>query len=274
LFLISGYTYTYILPLHEFDKDNGFCSRLLLGERGQTCPTFRLECKPFQIRSFALGSSNGNEQQEWPHIVSPWETTTPGEMPIWQYTAAALHHGEPQMAYYPHGSPISPNAPAVMSSPSTVFANDGRFTPMTPIYDMSNPSAKADRSPPQMMHLQVPEFTEGADGDGSMDDDSEEGYTWDSNRSPNTPSSASNNRQQRPSSHRRSNSANENSLKNAKRAHTVVERNYRERLNDKIADLALYLFETSSDCKTSPALHIIDSHMHVYHLETKVKDVW
>ena len=56
-------------------------------------------------------------------------------------------------------------------------------------------------------------------------------------------------------SHRRTLSANdEASIRNAKRTHTVVEKNYRERLNDKIADLAVYLFETSSDgeCPSDP----------------------
>lgn len=50
--------------------------------------------------------------------------------------------------------------------------------------------------------------------------------------------------------HRRTQSATEQaSIKLAKKAHTVVEKNYRERLNDKIADLAVFLFETSSDGK-------------------------
>lgn len=99
----------------------------------------------------------------------------------------------------------------------------------------------------QVPQLQlVPELgPEEKELDDVMEDDDSEGYTWEAARSPNTPPSASSNRP----SHRRSLSANEASLKNAKRAHTVVERNYRERLNDKIADLALYLFETSSDCE-------------------------
>jgi len=81
--------------------------------------------------------------------------------------------------------------------------------------------------------------------DTMEDEDSEEGYTWEVNHSSRSPPSAS----ARKKVPRRVHSANEDVLKNAKRAHTVVERNYRERLNDKIADLALYLFETSSDCK-------------------------
>jgi hypothetical protein len=84
-----------------------------------------------------------------------------------------------------------------------------------------------------------------------MEDDDSEGYVWEATRSPNSPPSASSSRR----THSRSQSANEVSLKNAKRAHTVVERNYRERLNDKIADLALYLFETSSDCELHPSPH-------------------
>lgn len=154
--------------------------------------------------------------------------------------------------YYPHGSPISPytdprsNAPSsVMSSPATVFNNDGRFAAATPAYNTSKRHHNSNRSTPQATYLHVPEFQEGAIvGDIMEDDDSE--CAWDSNQSRNVPLSNSNKRK---SSHIRSHSANEANMKNAKRAHTVVERNYRERLNDKIADLALYLFETSSDCK-------------------------
>jgi hypothetical protein len=191
-----------------------------------------------------------DEQSDW-QPISPWEAT-PGEMPIWQYTTAALHNGEPQMSYYPLESPISPyadprsNPPTSLSSPVAAFANDGRFTPMTPMYDMQHLPSKPNRSPAQVAHLQPPEFADGAEGEDAVDDEDSEGGEW-SNRSSNTPPSALNNKKR--SSHRRSISANETSLKNAKRAHTVVERNYRERLNDKIADLALYLFETSSDCE-------------------------
>jgi len=147
------------------------------------------------------------------------------------------------MPFYPHESPISPYTDprsSTMSSPVTVFTNDGRYLP---VYDAPT-TQNSNRSTPQSTHLRVPDFAESAEGDDTMEDDDSEGYTWDSSR--NTPPSVSN--KQRPL-HRRTQSANEVNLKNAKRAHTVVERNYRERLNDKIADLALYLFETSSDCK-------------------------
>lgn len=160
------------------------------------------------------------------------------------------------MPFYPNQSPISPypNGGASIHSgnPSPnvpMFNNDGRFTPLaTPRYDHAIHSASRS---PQMPHPQAPPgFREGTRSlgreDDIMEDEDSESFTWESNRSPNTPPSSSSNR------HRRTQSANENTLKNAKRAHTVVERNYRERLNDKIADLALYLFETSSDCEYSP----------------------
>lgn len=37
--------------------------------------------------------------------------------------------------------------------------------------------------------------------------------------------------------------------KTAKLAHNIVERNYRDRLNDQIAELSSYLFDSSNDSK-------------------------
>ena len=157
-------------------------------------------------------------------------------------------------AFYPQDAPLSPYpdprsaAPSsTMSSPATVFPHDGRFTPMapmTPIYDSAgHPSIPRQRLP--HLRVPVPEFLQATEEEVMEDEDSES-YTWDMNRSSNSPPPPPPRAGKRPV-HRRTQSANEMSLKNAKRAHTVVERNYRERLNDKIADLALYLFETSSD---------------------------
>jgi hypothetical protein len=156
------------------------------------------------------------------------------------------------MPYYPTDSPISqypPHSSSIISSgPSPhigVFAHDARFAPLTPVYEPQH-QRPSGRSPPHVPQLQiVPDLGSEREMEDVMEDDDSEGYIWEATRSPNTPPSASSSRP----THRRSQSANEMSLKNAKRAHTVVERNYRERLNDKIADLALYLFETSSDCE-------------------------
>lgn len=170
-------------------------------------------------------------------------------MPIWQYTPASLQQGHArQMPYFTQESPISPypdsRTQSVMSSPVAVFTNNGQFTP---IYDAPvQPPTRSAKSTPQTTHLRVPEFIETPEYEEAMEDDDSESYGWDSNQSPHTPPTGL--KVQVPV-HRRSRSANETSMKNAKRAHTVVERNYRERLNDKIADLALYLFETSSDCE-------------------------
>jgi len=178
-------------------------------------------------------------------------------MPIWQYTAAALHQADPQISYYlPHDSPVSQYSDSRtgrsnVPSPITIFPHDGslRFPPSssTPT-TYEAPAQRLTHSPPQNPQLNVPQsvVVENPEADDTMEDeDSEEGYTWEVNHSSHSPPSASVRRK----AHRRGQSANEDLLKNAKRAHTVVERNYRERLNDKIADLALYLFETSSDCK-------------------------
>lgn len=186
-------------------------------------------------------------------MPSPWEPSTPAGMPIWQYTTAALHQGDHHISYYlPQESPVSQYSDSrvgrsTVPSPVTIFPNDGRFTSSvsTPTYD--EPARRLTHSPPQNPRVNVPQaVVENHEVEDIMeDDDSEEGYTWEVNKSSHSPPSASSRRK----AHRRTHSTNEDLLKNAKRAHTVVERNYRERLNDKIADLALYLFETSSDCK-------------------------
>lgn len=176
-------------------------------------------------------------------------------MPIWQYTTAASHQPEPSMRYYLQESPIKPytnhgSAPgsAIPSPNVAVFSNDPRFAALPPTYDPSvQYSSRSTHQIPQISQPLTPEFGETAEAEDVMDDDESEGYPWDANRSPATPSSSTSTRP----SHQRKQSANKETLKKAKRAHTVVERNYRERLNDKIADLALYLFETSSDCKPS-----------------------
>tara|TARA_R110002060_G_scaffold64665_1_gene73750 strand:- start:348 stop:983 length:636 start_codon:yes stop_codon:yes gene_type:complete len=206
--------------------------------------------------------------------MSAWETiaTTPTEMPLglWQYTAAALNSGELGTSYFPHGSPISPHPnlqPTLSSttnSPRGVhFPHDGRFAPLAPSIEQHMRPSKRPTPPA----LQLNE-------DDDMDEDSDE-ISWE----PRTPIGLGQSTAApvRPPMHRRAKSSNEVLTRDAKRAHTVVERSktnicaarlfdkleytdlaadYRERLNDKIAELGLYLFETSSDCESLLSCHV------------------
>ncbi|KAG4415680.1 hypothetical protein IFR04_011185 [Cadophora malorum] len=197
---------------------------------------------------------HGNWENEWSHPMSAWETiaTTPTEMPLglWQYTAAALNSGELGTSYFPHGSPISPHPnlqPTLSSttnSPRGVhFPHDGRFAPLAPSIEQHMRPSKRPTPPA----LQLNE-------DDDMDEDSDE-ISWE----PRTPIGLGQSTAApvRPPMHRRAKSSNEVLTRDAKRAHTVVERNYRERLNDKIAELGLYLFETSSDSRTKPSKSLV-----------------
>jgi len=168
-------------------------------------------------------------------------------MPIWQISTAALSYEEPSVAYYSHSPPISPFITGPSASSSVVPSpnlpmfpqnnSDSYFT--TPGYDQQVlDSKKSSQSSP-------PGVAESIDNDETIEDEDSDTFSWDSKLTANASSAP-----KRPP-HRRTQSYNEVSFKNAKRAHTVVEKNYRERLNDKIADLAVYLFETSSDCKPS-----------------------
>lgn len=159
------------------------------------------------------------------------------DMPIWQYTQAALNQRELPPSYYPIESPLSPQFPQSSCSSATqsphipTFPMDSGFPPTPTTYGPPRASLKRSRR------------SESAEQDDEMameDEDSD--YAWDTISGP--PPSKSAGRM----THRRTQSASEQaSIKLAKKAHTVVEKNYRERLNDKIADLAIYLFETSSD---------------------------
>ncbi|KAH6709176.1 hypothetical protein DL95DRAFT_9919 [Leptodontidium sp. 2 PMI_412] len=199
-------------------------------------------------------SEHGNWENEWSHQMSNWETTatTPTEMPLglWQYTAAALNTGELGSPYFPNESPISPHATFQSSLTSTTnsprglqFSNDGRFAPLAPSVERHVRPSKRPIPPA----LQLNE-------DDDMDEDSDE-ISWE----PRTPITVGHSTASsvRPQMHRRAKSTNEVLTRDAKRAHTVVERNYRERLNDKIAELGLYLFETSSDSRTKPSKSLV-----------------
>lgn len=124
-----------------------------------------------------------------------------------------------------------------MPSPTSPgFSPDPRYS-STPGYD-----ALADiaNNPLQRSRINVSETT---DNNEIMEDEDLDGFPW-------GPEPAIATRASIKPRHRRRFSKTEALARNAKRAHTIVEKNYRERLNDKIADLALYLFETSSDCKS------------------------
>ncbi|KAK0126503.1 hypothetical protein ONS95_008099 [Cadophora gregata] len=222
-------------------------------------------------------SEQGNWENEWSHHhpISTWETTatTPTEVPLglWQYTAAALNSGELGTSYFAHASPISPH-PTLQSTLSSTtnsprgvqFPSDGRFAPLAPTIEQHIRPSKRPTPPA----LQLNE-------DDEMDEDSDE-ISWE----PRTPIGVGQSTAApvRPPMHRRVKSSNEVLTRDAKRAHTVVERSettflnagsfvmqkrtdiaadYRERLNDKIAELGLYLFETSSDSRTKPSKSLV-----------------
>ncbi|CZT04637.1 uncharacterized protein RAG0_11033 [Rhynchosporium agropyri] len=193
-----------------------------------------------------------NWSNEWPRPMWHWETTatTPTEMPLWQYTAAALNSGEFSSSYFPiesqtvahsifHSSLSSTN-----NSPRGVqCSNDGRFPSL--VSNDERRIRQSDRSIPLSLQL---------NDDDEMEEDSDE-VSWE----PRTPSGVgySTVSPSRSQMHRRVKSSTETLTRDARRAHTVVERNYRERLNDKIAELGLYLFETSSDSRTKPSKSLV-----------------
>lgn len=169
-----------------------------------------------------------------------WDSNMGSEMPIWQYTQAALNQRELPSSYFPIESPLSPQFPqsscsSAMQSPHIpTFPSDSAFPPTPTTYGPPRANLKRSRR------------SESADQDDEMAMEDEDSDAWDTIPGPPLAKSAVR------MTHRRTQSATDQaSIKLAKKAHTVVEKNYRERLNDKIADLAVYLFETSSDGKSS-----------------------
>lgn len=150
------------------------------------------------------------------HDWSNWEAAATPEMPIWQYTATALSSGDLGSSYYPNESPISSHSnlpcslPSTTRSPSGVHFPDGGFTPVAPSSEQYIPPLK--RPIPQALQLRV------NPDDDDMEDDSD-GVSWE----PKTPNGLSANTPMRPV-HRRAKSSNEVLTRDAKRAHTVVER--------------------------------------------------
>jgi hypothetical protein len=136
-------------------------------------------------------------------------------MPIWQYTAAALNQGDNSIPYYPNETPLSPSytnpssVPSALNSPIVAgFPHDARLVPqpLTPLYDGSNKSLNVHLPRSPQHGLKDEEMEEEEDSDT---------YSWE-------PKSTVPKQTGPP--HRRTQSANEVSARNAKRAHTVVVR--------------------------------------------------
>ncbi|CAG8954379.1 hypothetical protein HYFRA_00006005 [Hymenoscyphus fraxineus] len=183
----------------------------------------------------------------WMTPRQPWESKMGGDMPIWQYTQAALSQRELPQSYFPLESPLSSHYPqsacssAIQSPHMPEFPAESAFPHTPTTFEPPRPNLKRSRR------------SESADQEEEMNlEDEDSDYAWDTISGP--PPSKSAVRM----IHRRTQSATEQaSIKLAKKAHTVVEKNYRERLNDKIADLAVYLFETSSDARAKPSKSLV-----------------
>lgn len=154
------------------------------------------------------------------------------DAPILSYTLNSLAEN-PSVPYQLPSPPISPlydmsTAPENMASslPSTVdfcFPTNSSTTsmpiPMAPMY------VGAPMTPKSTMKTE------------------DEGYFGKQQVFENSPPRSSNSRTpQRPSAR---------SWRMARHAHTIIERNYRDRLNTKISELSAYLFNDSINCKYS-----------------------
>ncbi|KAL3417985.1 hypothetical protein PVAG01_10995 [Phlyctema vagabunda] len=186
------------------------------------------------------------QQHDWSQSATHWDsnsTSSSEAMPIWQYTAAALNRPD-GITYYPTEAPLSPVSNHGPSPSTGSYASNGRFPNIAANYRLSSSQyAEQTRIPTT--------YGENFDIEEEDEEDSDTHTSWDAQPSPNLPTPP-----HKPG-HRRNNSATDATSRSAKRAHTVVERNYRERLNDKIADLALYLFDTSSDSRTKPSKSLV-----------------
>jgi hypothetical protein len=178
-------------------------------------------------------------KNEWAPLPSPWESRTPPELPlaIWQYTTAALNQQENleshSMNQFPFSSyQLSSPTSSILPSPSTTTFSHHTASLASPHVRQSSHFSSSEKKRPRT--------TESVEDD----EDDSGGDSWDQT----TPQPSTSRKSLKRSSSQRERSTNDEvSIRNAKRTHTVVEKNYRERLNDKIADLAVYLFETSSD---------------------------
>jgi hypothetical protein len=150
--------------------------------------------------------------------MSDWETSTPIEIPLLQYTTAALGHrsGIPPT---PFESPISnctASLPSIGNSPNNpVLSSDVGSALLQRIR-----LVYGGRYPPSHIPLQNVVCVGNNCDDEEMAEEDPDDYCWDPSSwkcSP-IPTSMS------IPTHRRSKSTNEVSLRNARKAHTVVER--------------------------------------------------
>jgi hypothetical protein len=146
-----------------------------------------------------------------------WEMSRPIDIPLLQYTTAALGY-PPGMSYTPLESPPSnytASLPSITNSPNNAAfpsdASSARLEPIIPVYD--------SRYPPSNTPLQKVDHAGNCDDEEMVKVDPDD-YSWSpsSRKCDPVPKSTS-----RPA-HRRSKSTNEVSLSNARKAHTVVER--------------------------------------------------
>jgi hypothetical protein len=178
-------------------------------------------------------------KHDWAPLPSPWESRTPPELPlaIWQYTTAALNQQDNLESHsmndfhFPSYQLSSPTSSILPSPSNTMFSHHTA--------SLASPHVR------QSSHFSRNEKKRSRTTESAEDDEDDSGGdSWDQT----TPQPSTSRKSLKRSSSQRETSTNDEvSIRNAKRTHTVVEKNYRERLNDKIADLAVYLFETSSD---------------------------
>ncbi|KAH8776793.1 hypothetical protein F5882DRAFT_520078 [Hyaloscypha sp. PMI_1271] len=210
-----------------------------------------MEPRPDYFQLPARGNTQGaGWDHQWSNSAFGWEMSRPIDLPLLQYTTAALGY-PPGMSYTPLESPHSnytASLPSITNSPTNAAfpsdASSAQLEPIIPVYD--------GRYTPSNYPLQTADHAGNCDDEemGKVDPDD---YSWSpsSRKCDPVPELTS-----RPT-HRRSKSTNEVSMSNARKAHTVVERNYRDRLNDKISELGLYLFETPADSRTKPSKSLI-----------------
>ncbi|TVY42562.1 hypothetical protein LSUB1_G001212 [Lachnellula subtilissima] len=140
----------------------------------------------------------------------------PPEMPIWQYTTAALDQHEASGLFYGHSPPISSfvhgHSPYSSTFPSPslqVFHGDAGYP--RPVSEqrvhVSNKSTQNSPAKP----------SEITDIDGMIEDEDSDNYSWEPKSVASASSVSSKSRLKRTQS-------NKQSLKNAKRAHTVTKR--------------------------------------------------
>ncbi|CAL3962328.1 unnamed protein product [Diplocarpon coronariae] len=190
------------------------------------------------------------EQRNWEHDWSNWEASPADAPSLWQYTATTSSSGDLGPSICLNESPVSTHAntssllPSTTNSPSGLnLPGDRRSAPSVPTPERHIGPLK--RSLPQLLYIN-------GNSKGGENEETYDAGSWGSK----IPHEISTDTPLRPA-HRRAKSSREFVTKDAKRAHTVVERNYRERLNDKIADLGLYLFETSSDARAKPSKSLV-----------------